>query len=111
MFSGYVGYYLLGLFLGRINFSPKKILLAIFLFFFGFLFTFFVFFLNLPPRDNETVFRSYLSLNIVLMSSAAFFSFEEGFARIALLLVAQAPAYELHHLWYLPGSPTDIGAI
>ncbi len=79
MFSGYVGYYLLGLFLGQMNFSPKKTLLAIFLFLSGFLFTFFVFFLNLPPKDDETVFRSYLSLNIVLMSSAAFFLLRRAF--------------------------------
>ncbi len=99
MFSGYVGYYLLGLFLGRINFSPKKILLAIFLFFFGFLFTFFVFFLNLPPRDNETVFRSYLSLNIVLMSSAAFFLLRRALQGL--------PSYWLRKL--LPMSYTTFG--
>jgi len=77
MFSGYIGYYLLGLYAGRLHCSPEKRIVALFLFLFGFLFTFFVFFLNLPPRDDETVFRGYLSLNIVLMASAAFFLLKE----------------------------------
>jgi surface polysaccharide O-acyltransferase-like enzyme len=71
-FTGYVGYFLLGLVLGGLDLTPRLRWLALGIFLAGFAFTFAVFQFNLPPENNELVFRSYPSLNIVLMGSAAF---------------------------------------
>lgn len=70
--GGYVGYFLLGYFLGGLETKPPLLWSALGLFIIGFLFTFAVFHFNLPPQDNELVFRSYPSLNIILMSLGAF---------------------------------------
>lgn len=72
MFSGYIGYYLLGYYLGRMESSRKQAILAFILFMLAAGFTFIVMLFDLPPQD-ETVFRSYLSLNVIVMSGAAFF--------------------------------------
>jgi surface polysaccharide O-acyltransferase-like enzyme len=70
--GGYVGYFLLGYYLGRLDLKPPLFWSALGLYITGLLFTFVVFYFNLPPQHNELVFRSYPSLNIVLMSLAAF---------------------------------------
>jgi surface polysaccharide O-acyltransferase-like enzyme len=70
--GGYVGYFLLGYLLGRLETRPPLLWFALGLFIAGFLFTFAVFYFDLPPKDNELVFRSYPSLNIILMSLGAF---------------------------------------
>ncbi len=70
--GGYVGYFLLGHLLGGLETRAPLLWAALGLFITSFLFTFAVFHLNLPPQDNELVFRSYPSLNIVLMSLGAF---------------------------------------
>lgn len=70
--GGYVGYFLLGYVLGRLETKPPLLWSALGLFISGFLFTFAVFHFNLPPHDNELVFQSYPSLNIILMSLGAF---------------------------------------
>jgi surface polysaccharide O-acyltransferase-like enzyme len=69
---GYVGYFLLGLYLGKMETTSRLLWMALCLFVAGALFTFAIFFFDLPPHNNELVFRSYLSLNIVLMAIAAF---------------------------------------
>lgn len=71
-FTGYVGYFLLGLALGQMEITPKRLWIALGIFAAALAFTFVVFQFNLPPKDNELPFRSYPSLNIVLMSCAAF---------------------------------------
>jgi surface polysaccharide O-acyltransferase-like enzyme len=70
--GGYVGYFLLGYYLGRLDLKPPLFWSALGLFITGFLFTFAVFYFDLPPQKNELVFRSYPSLNITLMSLGAF---------------------------------------
>ena len=71
-FTGYVGYFLLGLVLGRLELTPRLRGLAWGLFLAGLAFTFAVFQFDLPPENNELVFRSYPSLNFVVMSAGAF---------------------------------------
>ena len=66
--TGYVGYYLLGLFLGRLELNRKRLIVFTALFLIGFIGTFVVFYLDLPPKNNELIFRSYLSINIILMA-------------------------------------------
>jgi surface polysaccharide O-acyltransferase-like enzyme len=70
--GGYIGYFLLGYLLGGLEIKAPLLWLALGLFIISFLFTFAVFYLNLPPQDNELVFRSYPSLNIIFMSLGAF---------------------------------------
>lgn len=70
--GGYVGYFLLGYLLGGLETKPLLLWSALGLFIISFAFTFAVFHFNLPPQDNELVFRSYPSLNIILMSLGAF---------------------------------------
>lgn len=70
--GGYVGYFLLGYLLGGLETKPPLLWSALGLFIIGFIFTFAVFYLNLFPQENELVFRSYPSLNIILMSLGAF---------------------------------------
>jgi len=70
--TGYVGYFLLGLVFGRLELTPRLLWSAICIFLTSFVFTYAVHYFNLPPQNNETVFRSYPSLNVVLMSVAAF---------------------------------------
>lgn len=71
-FTGYVGYFLLGLILGRLELTPRLRGLAWGLFLAGLTFTFVVFHFDLPPENNELVFRSYPSLNILIMSVGVF---------------------------------------
>ena len=70
--GGYVGYFLLGYLLGRLETRPPLLWAALGVFIIGFIFTVTVFQFNFPPQDNELVFRSYPSLNVVLMSLGAF---------------------------------------
>lgn len=84
--GGYVGYFLLGYLLGGLETKPPLLWSALGLFIFGFFFTFAVFHLNLPPQDNELVFRSYPSLNIILMSLGAFVLIRAGGEKISASL-------------------------
>jgi surface polysaccharide O-acyltransferase-like enzyme len=70
--GGYVGYFLLGYYLSRLEIKPPLLWSALGVFIVSTVFTFAVFFFNIPPEHNELVFRSYPSLNIVLMSLGAF---------------------------------------
>jgi surface polysaccharide O-acyltransferase-like enzyme len=70
--GGYVGYFLLGYYLGRLETKPPLLWSALGLFMTGIIFSFAVFHYDLPPQNNEMVFRSYPSLNIILMSLGAF---------------------------------------
>jgi surface polysaccharide O-acyltransferase-like enzyme len=81
--GGYVGYFLLGYVLGRLEITPQIRRLALAVFIVSFLFSFSVFNFNLPPLDNELPFRSYPSLNIVLMSLAAFVLVKEIGERVS----------------------------
>jgi surface polysaccharide O-acyltransferase-like enzyme len=70
--GGYVGYFLLGYYLGGMGVLPTRRNTTLGLFAAGFIFSFIVFYFDLPPLDNEMVFRSYPSFNIILMSLGAF---------------------------------------
>jgi len=70
--GGYVGYFLLGYYLGSLEYAPKTMYLGLGLFVLGFVFSFAVFYFSLSPKNNELVFASYPSLNIILMSLGAF---------------------------------------
>lgn len=70
--AGYVGYYLMGLVLGRLEITPRVFWMALGVLLAGFGFTFYVMYYNLPSPQNEIVFRSYLGLNMIVMSIAAF---------------------------------------
>ncbi len=72
--SGYIGYYLLGLYLGRLESNKETNISFTVLFFAGFLLTFLIYMLNIPPEESihRNVYRSYLSLNFIIMSVGAF---------------------------------------
>ncbi len=80
---GYVGYFLLGCYLGRLETSPRLLWIASALFAAGFVFTFAVFYLDLPPQNNELPFRSYPSLNIILMAAGAFLLLKAAGERVS----------------------------
>jgi surface polysaccharide O-acyltransferase-like enzyme len=80
--AGYVGYFLLGHYLGRLETTRRLLWIALGLFVLGYASTFLVFYLNLPPLNNELPFRSYPSLNIVLMSIGAFILLKAAGERI-----------------------------
>ncbi len=69
---GYIGYFLLGHFLGGLETSPRLLWIASALFAVGFVSTFAVFYFDLPPQNNEFPFRSYPSINIVVMAIGAY---------------------------------------
>ena len=81
-FTGYVGYFLLGVALGRMESTPRVQWTALAVFLAGLAFTFAVFHFNLPPEKNELVFRSYPSLNFVIMSAAAFLLLKRAGERV-----------------------------
>ncbi|KXK14255.1 MAG: Inner membrane protein YiaH [Chloroflexi bacterium OLB14] len=70
--GGYVGYFLLGYYIGKLDNSTQNLKIGLILFIVGFLFTFLVHYYDISPQDNKLVFRSYLSLNIIIMSLGAF---------------------------------------
>lgn len=70
--AGYTGYFLLGLYLGRRQTTPRLLWTSLGLFALGFLFTFAVFYFDLSPRGDELALRSYPSLDIILMAIGAF---------------------------------------
>jgi len=69
--GGYVGYLLMGLLLGRLEGTTKQLWISAGIFLVSFVFCFFVFLYHYP-KDNELPFRSHLSLNIIILSGAAF---------------------------------------
>lgn len=81
--GGYLGYFLLGYYLGRMEITPRLIRPALLVFILGFAATFAVFYFDLPPVDNEAVLRDYPSLNIVVMSLGAFILVRRAAGRIA----------------------------
>jgi surface polysaccharide O-acyltransferase-like enzyme len=70
--GGYVGYFLIGYVLGRLETTSFVTRLALIFFIVTFAFSFFAIWYGLPTLDNELPFRSYPSLNVILMSIAAF---------------------------------------
>ena len=66
----YLGYFLLGYYLAGLQIPAKFPLFALGLFAVSFAFSFSVFYFNLPPTDNEDLFRSYMSINIVCMAAS-----------------------------------------
>jgi len=84
--GGYVGYFLLGYVLGGLETKPPLLWSALGLFMISFIFTFAVFHFNLPPHGNELVFRSYPSLNIILMSIGVFVLVKAAGEKISLSL-------------------------
>lgn len=70
--GGYVGYFLLGYYLGRLQTNQHFLRRAWSAFIVGLLATFAVFYLDIPPINNEFILRDYPSLNIVVMSLGAF---------------------------------------
>ena len=82
-FAGYVGYFLLGFYLGQLETTPRLLWIGLGLVVAGALFTFAVFYFNLPPQTNELPFRSYPSLNIVLMAIGVFILLKAAGERIS----------------------------
>jgi len=82
-FTGYVGYFLLGIYLGRLQTTPRLLWIALGLTALGSISTFVVFFFNLPPTNNELPFRSYPSLNIILMAVGVFILLKAAAKRIS----------------------------
>ena len=85
--GGYVGYFLLGYLLGGLETKPPLLWPALGLFITNFIFTFAVFHFDLFPQESELVFRSYPSLNIILMSIGAFILIKAAGEKISLPLV------------------------
>lgn len=81
--AGYVGYFLIGLYLGRLQTSPRTTWTALCFFAIGFILTFSVFYFDLPPQNNELAFRSYPSLNVVIMTIGAFLLLKAAGERIS----------------------------
>jgi surface polysaccharide O-acyltransferase-like enzyme len=82
-FAGYVGYFLLGYYLGRLEITPRLLWIALALTVAGAGSTFAVFYFDLPPTNNELPFRSYPSLNIVLMAIGVFLLLKAAGERIS----------------------------
>jgi len=82
-FSGYVGYFLLGLYVGRLETNRRTVSIAMVLFTLGLLATFVVIYFDLLPKLNEAVFRTYLSLNVIAMASSAFYLLKSAGIRIS----------------------------
>lgn len=68
----YLGYFLLGYCLGQAQDGERGLLYVLAIFLASILFTFAVFYFDLPPTDNEDFFRSYMSFNIIGMASSFF---------------------------------------
>jgi len=81
-FSGYVGYFLLGLALGQMEINPKALRWVVTLFIMGFAVTFIVVSFNLFPELDESVLRTYFSLNVVAMSASAFLFLKQFGGRV-----------------------------
>ncbi|MBV6397463.1 MAG: O-acetyltransferase WecH [Anaerolineales bacterium] len=69
--AGFVGYLLIGLLLGRMELTLKRLWISAAVFAVSFLFCMLAFHYEYPP-GNELPFRSHLSLNIIILASAAF---------------------------------------
>jgi surface polysaccharide O-acyltransferase-like enzyme len=83
-FAGYVGYFLLGYYLGHLQTTSRLKWIAVGLVVVGAISTFAVFYFNLPPTNNELPFRSYPSLNIILMVIGVFLLLKAVGERIPL---------------------------
>ncbi|MCB0101037.1 MAG: acyltransferase family protein [Anaerolineales bacterium] len=70
--DGYVGYFLIGYLLGQSEITRRMLVWSWLFFLIGFVFSFSVFYFDIPPVDNELILRDYLSLNIVIMSLGSF---------------------------------------
>jgi surface polysaccharide O-acyltransferase-like enzyme len=70
--GGYIGYFVLGFYLGKLRVDSRLWWGALIAFILGFVTTVAVFHFDIPPVDNELVLRDYPSLNIVVMSLGAF---------------------------------------
>ena len=68
----YLGYFLLGYYLPRLQITPRNLIFTLGVLIISFSFTYTVFYFNLPPTDNEDFFRSYLSFNIIFMAVSSF---------------------------------------
>lgn len=88
--GGYVGFFLLGYYLGGEESPPQGLRAGLTLLTFGFLFTFCILFFDIPPIDNELPFRSYQSFNIILMSAGAFITLRSMAEKAPPRLIALA---------------------
>ncbi len=72
--TGYIGYYILGLYLSQLSINKKNNLVFIALFSLGLLSSFIIYFFNIPPTESvhENVYRSYLSINFIVIGIGAF---------------------------------------
>ena len=68
----YLGYFMLGFYLYNVKTIPIRTHYLLLTFVLSFAFTFMVFYFNIPPVDNEDFFRSYLSFDIIFMTTSAF---------------------------------------
>lgn len=86
-FSGFVGYFVLGYYLGNVNFiaSSKQLGLCIGVFILAWIFTAFVVFeMSWPTKIFDNLMSGYLSFGVVLMSGSIFLFFKH-FANIEFL--------------------------
>ncbi len=62
--SGYIGYYLLGVYLGNLENTSRNNIVFTLLFFLGFASAFLIYSFNIPPTESvhENVYRSYLTI-------------------------------------------------
>jgi len=70
--TGYVGYFVLGFYLGDIPFSRRMVLFSAFVFVASFIFTFLAIYLGMQSPNYDKFYEQYLSLNVILMSASAF---------------------------------------
>ena len=70
--TGYVGYYVLGLLLGRITLDRRRIAIAGLVFLCALLFTFFAIYAGSQADGYDQFFESYLSFNVMLLTAAGF---------------------------------------
>lgn len=69
-FTGYIGYYLLGYYLGRMELLPKRLIPSAIIVYI--LMLFFTVYPCLLSKDYREYFTGYLSVNVVPMTAAAF---------------------------------------
>lgn len=80
--TGYIGYYLLGFYLGRIEPGRGRLLAAGWAFGLGLLTTFTAIYLMSQAPHYDQFFEGYLSFNVVLMTAGAFFLLRAANSRI-----------------------------
>jgi surface polysaccharide O-acyltransferase-like enzyme len=70
--TGYIGYFVLGFYLGSIPLTRRLVLFSALVLAVSFIFTFFTIYTGIQSPKYDKFYEQYLSLNVILMSASAF---------------------------------------